>query len=87
MTKVLFKWILAGASVFPVLVWAGACETNANSLERALDRLCGDRSGPECHSCVELNYLALTREVPQTCKEPGAAVASRRDEWESQHCH
>lgn len=74
------------AAIAPELSQAGACDTNAGSLERTLNQRCANRTGADCHSCVQSQYDVLTRAVPDTCKQPGGAVFERRREWEDSHC-
>ncbi len=75
-----------GVALAPKLSFAGACDTNANSLERTLNQRCASRTGAECRTCVQSQYDVLTRAVPNTCKQPGGAVFERRRDWEDSHC-
>ena len=71
----------------PKLGHAGACDTNANSLERAFNQHCASRQGADCHTCVQQQYDTLTRVVPDSCKAPpNGAVLLRRQQWEAAHC-
>ena len=82
---IFFGVVVLGASI-PCVCWSGACDTNANALERTLNQRCASAQGAACRSCVEQQYNVLTRAVPQSCKDPGGAVYERRQEWESSHC-
>ena len=74
------------AAIVPELSQAGACDTNANALERNLNQRCASRTGADCRTCVQGQYDTLTRAVPDTCKQAGGAVFERRREWEESHC-
>lgn len=65
------------------MVFAGACDTNATSLGRNLDRKCNSKTTrPLCESCADTEFNKVVVKI-ETCREK---LQTTTDEYKTATC-